>query len=299
MIFVHESVKPHCSVQERLGGYRAAMQEASLPDARAGPRRRRDGDRRAGPRQGPADGRDLLQRFGIDAARARLVASRRDDSRRREPDRLQRRVRHAVHDAAADDGRLRCREDRRSGRASSCSRIPTQTANGKAADGGDDPSEPDRPRLDGAGEERRSRLSGHAAQLRAARIAVDRFYRSCRLRGRPTCAASAVVDYLCLAQVFTRNALDQHHEQQAYRHSHQRRRLPRTQRRDSRRGEDLLGTGLRLHRISQGLRRAVRSRAVRHAHAAEHDRHSQPRRHDPRLDEQGPLRRDASACTTA
>ena len=28
MLFVHESVKPHCSVQERLGGYRAAMDEA-------------------------------------------------------------------------------------------------------------------------------------------------------------------------------------------------------------------------------------------------------------------------------
>jgi DNA-binding LacI/PurR family transcriptional regulator len=31
MLFVHESIKPHCSVQERLGGYRAAMQEANLP----------------------------------------------------------------------------------------------------------------------------------------------------------------------------------------------------------------------------------------------------------------------------
>ncbi len=30
MLFVHESVKPHCSVQERLGGYRAAMDEAGL-----------------------------------------------------------------------------------------------------------------------------------------------------------------------------------------------------------------------------------------------------------------------------
>ncbi|MEX2092617.1 MAG: LacI family DNA-binding transcriptional regulator [Pirellulales bacterium] len=30
MLFVHESVKPHCSVQERLGGYRAAMDEARL-----------------------------------------------------------------------------------------------------------------------------------------------------------------------------------------------------------------------------------------------------------------------------
>jgi DNA-binding LacI/PurR family transcriptional regulator len=31
MLFVHESVKPHCSVQERLGGYRAAMEEAGHP----------------------------------------------------------------------------------------------------------------------------------------------------------------------------------------------------------------------------------------------------------------------------
>ncbi len=30
MLFVHESVKPHCSVQERLDGYRAAMHEAGL-----------------------------------------------------------------------------------------------------------------------------------------------------------------------------------------------------------------------------------------------------------------------------
>ncbi|MGE3243229.1 MAG: LacI family DNA-binding transcriptional regulator [Pirellulales bacterium] len=30
MLFVHESVKPHCSVEERLGGYRAAMDEAKL-----------------------------------------------------------------------------------------------------------------------------------------------------------------------------------------------------------------------------------------------------------------------------
>jgi DNA-binding LacI/PurR family transcriptional regulator len=30
MLFVHESVKPHCSVHERLGGYRAAMDEAGL-----------------------------------------------------------------------------------------------------------------------------------------------------------------------------------------------------------------------------------------------------------------------------
>jgi len=30
MLFVHESVKPHCSVQERLNGYRAAMSEAGL-----------------------------------------------------------------------------------------------------------------------------------------------------------------------------------------------------------------------------------------------------------------------------
>jgi DNA-binding LacI/PurR family transcriptional regulator len=28
MLFVHESVKPHCSVEERLGGYRAAMEDA-------------------------------------------------------------------------------------------------------------------------------------------------------------------------------------------------------------------------------------------------------------------------------
>lgn len=31
MMFVHESVKPHCSVEERLSGYRAAMDEAGLP----------------------------------------------------------------------------------------------------------------------------------------------------------------------------------------------------------------------------------------------------------------------------
>jgi LacI family transcriptional regulator len=30
MMFVHESVKPHCSVEERLGGYRTAMDEAGL-----------------------------------------------------------------------------------------------------------------------------------------------------------------------------------------------------------------------------------------------------------------------------
>jgi LacI family transcriptional regulator len=30
MLFVHESVKPHCSVVERLAGYRAAMEEAGL-----------------------------------------------------------------------------------------------------------------------------------------------------------------------------------------------------------------------------------------------------------------------------
>ena len=30
MLFVHESVKPHCSVEERLTGYRAAMKEAGL-----------------------------------------------------------------------------------------------------------------------------------------------------------------------------------------------------------------------------------------------------------------------------
>ena len=30
MMFVHESVKPHCSVQERLSGYRTAMDEAGL-----------------------------------------------------------------------------------------------------------------------------------------------------------------------------------------------------------------------------------------------------------------------------
>lgn len=30
MIFVHESVKPHCSVHERVDGYRAVMQEAGL-----------------------------------------------------------------------------------------------------------------------------------------------------------------------------------------------------------------------------------------------------------------------------
>lgn len=29
-IFVHESVKPHCSVEERVGGYRAALDEAKL-----------------------------------------------------------------------------------------------------------------------------------------------------------------------------------------------------------------------------------------------------------------------------
>ena len=31
MLYVHESVKPHCSVQYRLEGYRAAMSEAQLP----------------------------------------------------------------------------------------------------------------------------------------------------------------------------------------------------------------------------------------------------------------------------
>jgi LacI family transcriptional regulator len=30
MMFVHESVKPHCSVEERLSGYRTAMDEAGL-----------------------------------------------------------------------------------------------------------------------------------------------------------------------------------------------------------------------------------------------------------------------------
>jgi len=30
MMFVHESVKPHCSVQERLSGYRSAIEEAGL-----------------------------------------------------------------------------------------------------------------------------------------------------------------------------------------------------------------------------------------------------------------------------
>ena len=30
MLFVHESVKPHCSVQKRLNGYRDAMNEAGL-----------------------------------------------------------------------------------------------------------------------------------------------------------------------------------------------------------------------------------------------------------------------------
>ena len=30
-IFVHESIKPHCSVQDRVAGYHAAMQEANLP----------------------------------------------------------------------------------------------------------------------------------------------------------------------------------------------------------------------------------------------------------------------------
>jgi DNA-binding LacI/PurR family transcriptional regulator len=30
MMFVHESVKPHCSVHERLSGYRTAMEEAGL-----------------------------------------------------------------------------------------------------------------------------------------------------------------------------------------------------------------------------------------------------------------------------
>lgn len=32
MVFVHETIKPHCSVQERVAGYRAAMQEANLPE---------------------------------------------------------------------------------------------------------------------------------------------------------------------------------------------------------------------------------------------------------------------------
>lgn len=31
MLFVHEAVKPHCSIQERLRGYQAAMAEAELP----------------------------------------------------------------------------------------------------------------------------------------------------------------------------------------------------------------------------------------------------------------------------
>jgi len=31
MMFVHESIKPHCSVEERLQGYRAAMAEVGLP----------------------------------------------------------------------------------------------------------------------------------------------------------------------------------------------------------------------------------------------------------------------------
>src|SRR5262249_41667074 len=30
MLFMHESVKPHCSIQERIGGYRTAMDEAGL-----------------------------------------------------------------------------------------------------------------------------------------------------------------------------------------------------------------------------------------------------------------------------
>ena len=31
MLFVHESIKPHCSVEERVRGYRAAMDEVGLP----------------------------------------------------------------------------------------------------------------------------------------------------------------------------------------------------------------------------------------------------------------------------
>jgi LacI family transcriptional regulator len=30
MLFVHQSIKPHCSIQERLAGYRAAIEEAGL-----------------------------------------------------------------------------------------------------------------------------------------------------------------------------------------------------------------------------------------------------------------------------
>src|SRR4029077_7544488 len=30
MLFIHESVKPHCSIQERIGGYRTARDEAGL-----------------------------------------------------------------------------------------------------------------------------------------------------------------------------------------------------------------------------------------------------------------------------
>jgi DNA-binding LacI/PurR family transcriptional regulator len=30
LLFVHKSIKPHCSIQERLSGYRAAMQESGL-----------------------------------------------------------------------------------------------------------------------------------------------------------------------------------------------------------------------------------------------------------------------------
>ena len=42
----------------------------------------------------------------------------------------------------------------------------------------------------------------------------------------------------------------------------------------------------------KGYEGLVRSGAIHHADAAEHDGHPQPGRHDPRLDEQGPLRRD-------
>ena len=101
MMFVHESVKPHCSVEERLSGYRTAMDEAGLMTQEC-------------LRVSEGEAVDVLVR-GDDRPTGvvcysdlestllgpRLVAIRRDDSGRRQPGRFQRRVCHAVHDAAA------------------------------------------------------------------------------------------------------------------------------------------------------------------------------------------------------
>ena len=105
MMFVHESVKPHCSVEERLSGYRTAMDEAGLMAQEC--LRVSEGEAVDMLVRGdePADRRRLLQRPGIDALGPCVVAIWRGDSGRRQPGRLQRRVRHALHDAAAHDGR--------------------------------------------------------------------------------------------------------------------------------------------------------------------------------------------------